>query len=131
MRFPVVLLLSAIAVLTPTAPAAAQGVSSVLRPAGTDFSVTTGIGTSSTLTSHPPLQFPPATRAVPIIGLFPYVPDEKQGKGQNEEDREHGEPAAAPRHAPSPYQESNTIARDRIESPHDSAFNEHNVFREK
>jgi len=133
MRLPVVIPFFITILLTEAATA--QGVSSVTRPAGTNFSVTTGIGSSSSVTTHPPL---PGTNtssnATPIVGLFPYVPDEnKDTAGPSVEDLEHAKPAGAPRVPPprSAYQESNAIGRDRVESPHDAAFNENNVFNEK
>ena len=120
-----------------TQAAAAQGVSSVVRPAGTNFSVTTGIGSSASVTTHAPL---PGTNtsnnATPIVGLFPYVPDDRRSKDKaapGDTDLEQAKPAAAaPKPPPrSAYQESNAIGRERVESPHDAAFNADNVFNPK
>jgi hypothetical protein len=109
--------------------AAAQGTITVTRPAGTSFSVTTGIGSSATLITHPPAPPPAFTTSVPIVGLFSYVPvpTEKKDEGRpSDEDR-----AKQPKPAPSAYQAANAIGRDRTDSPHDSAFRKDNYFRQQ
>jgi len=109
-------------------PAAhAQGTISVTRPAGVGFSVVTGIGSSATLTTHPAPPPPAFTDKARIIGLFPYVPKpgEKKDDGVRDKDR-------APVSRPPPRaQTANMIGRDRIESPHDAAFNKDNYFRQQ
>jgi hypothetical protein len=63
----------------------AQGTTSVTRPASVGFGVTTGIGSSATLTTHPP-DPPPSFTSVPIVGLLSYVPVPTEKK---EEGRRH------------------------------------------
>src|SRR5436853_4526861 len=97
MRSPVALPLF-IAILL-SQPAAAQ-----VRPAGTNSSVTTGIGSSSSVTTHPPLPGTnTTTNATPIPGLFPYVPDDRDKSdqaGPAVEDLEHAKPKGAAKPAP-------------------------------
>jgi hypothetical protein len=124
------LLFVVLASLAGICSAGAQGVSSVTRPAGASFSVTTGIGSSATLTTHPPAPPPAFTTSHPIVGLFPYVPEpiRKQDDRQSDDDRAR---APSPKPTPSPYQAANSIGRDRIESPHDAAFSKDNYFRQQ
>jgi hypothetical protein len=123
------LLFTAVASLAAITSANAQGISSVTRPAGIGFSVTTGIGSSATLTTHPPAPPPAFTTSHPIVGLFPYVPGpRRQDDRQSDEDRAR---ASAPKPTPSPYQAANSIGRDRVESPHDAAFSKDNYFRQQ
>jgi hypothetical protein len=122
------LLLAVITSLAAISSASAQGTISVTRPAGVGFSVTTGIGSRASLTTHPP-DPPPAFTSVPMVGLFSYVPVPIEKK-----DERAGDKARAPPKPPSPpsaYQAANTISRDRIESPHDAAFNSNNYFRQQ
>ncbi len=109
--------------------ASAQGTISVTRPASVGFSVTTGIGSSATLTTHPPAP-PPAFTSHPIVGLFSYVPEPAEKKEGGTRDQ-YGAPARAQAPTRSPYQESNAIGRDRVESPHDAAFSKDNYFRQQ
>ena len=124
------LLFVALASLAGIASASAQGTISVTRPAGVGFSVTTGIGSSATLTTHPPAPPPAFTNRGGIVGLFSYVPTPtgKQEDRQSDDDRAR---ALAPKPTPSPYQAANSIGRDRIESPHDAAFSKDNYFRQQ
>ena len=124
------LLFAAVASLAAITSANAQGTSSVTRPAGVGFSVTTGIGSSATLTTHPPAPPPAFTTSHPIVGLFSYVPAPtgKQDDRQSDDDRAR---VPAPKPTQSPYQAANSIGRDRIESPHDAAFSKDNYFRQQ
>jgi hypothetical protein len=106
----------------------AQGTISVTRPAGVGFSITSGIGSSATLTTHPP-DPPPAFTSVPIVGLFSYVPVPTEKKEGGTSDRTRAPPKQSS--PPSAYQAANSIGRDRIESPHDAAFSKDNYFRQQ
>ena len=123
------LLFAVIASLAAIPSATAQGTITVTRPAGVGFSVTTGIGSSATLTTHPPAPPPDFTKSVPIVGLFSYVPvpTEKKDKGTGDKSAV----APKPRRVPSAYEAANSIGRDRIESPHDAAFSNDNYFRQQ
>jgi hypothetical protein len=94
----------------------AQGTTTTTRPAGTDFSVTTGIGSSTSATTH---QVEPSLprEGSPIYGLFQSLPDEGEG-GPDRGRIDQGKPAewGAPP-SPSIPEGPNAIARDRIESP--------------
>ena len=120
-------LVVAIVLCAAISSARAQGTITVTRPAGVGFSVTTGIGSSATLTTHPPAPPPAFTNKARIIGLFPYVPvpAEKKDEGDTDKDR------AVPKAPSPPVQTSNMIGRDRIESPHDAAFSKDNYFRQQ
>jgi hypothetical protein len=122
------LLFAVIASLAAISSASAQGTNTVTRPAGVGFSVTTGIGSSATLTTHPPAPPPAFTKSVPIVGLFSYVPVpvERDDEGRGDKTRE----APKPPRTPSAYEAANSIGRDRIESPHDAAFSKDNYFRQ-
>jgi hypothetical protein len=122
------LLFAVIASLAAISSARAQGPITVTRPGGVGFSVTAGIGSSATLTTHPPAPPPHFTRSVPIVGLFSYVPVpvEKNDEGTGDKSRQTPKP---PR-VPSAYEAANSIGRDRIESPHDAAFSKDNYFRQ-
>ena len=109
--------------------ASAQGTISVTRPAGAGFSVTTGIGSSASVTTHPPDPAPAFTNKARIIGLFPYVPAPTEKKEDGARDLQR--PALKPPARPSAYQAANTIGRDRIDSPHDAAFSKDNYFRQQ
>jgi hypothetical protein len=120
----------AVGSLAAISSANAQGTISVTRPAGVGFSVTTGIGSSATLTTHPAAPPPDFTFKPRITGLMPYVPDEADKRG----DRSGGIDRARPRPPkppPSPYETANAIGRDRVESPHDAAFSKDNYFRQQ
>lgn len=96
---------------------AAQGTTSTNRPAGTDFSVTTGIGSSASTTTHKVEPGPPREGS-PIYGLYQSLPDEGEGgpdKGKIDQVKPTGQGAPRP---PAP-EGPNAIARDRIESPQD------------
>jgi hypothetical protein len=122
------LLFAVIASFAAISSAGAQGTNTVTRPAGVGFSVTTGIGSSATLTTHPPALPPAFTKSVPIVGLFSYVPVpvERNDEGRGDKTRE----APKPPPPPSAYEAANSIGRDRIESPHDAAFSKDNYFRQ-
>jgi len=122
------LLLAVITSLAAISSASAQGTISVTRPAGVGFSVTTGIGSRASLTTHPP-DPPPAFTSVPMVGLFSYVPVPIEKKDESTGDKTRAPPK--PPSPPSAYQAANTISRDRIESPHDAAFNSNNYFRQQ
>ena len=122
------LLLAIITSLAAISSANAQGTISVTRPAGVGFSVTTGIGSSAKLTTHPP-DPPPAFTSVPMVGLFSYVPVPIEKKDEGPGDKTRAPPK--PPSPPSAYQAANTISRDRIESPHDAAFSNDNYFRQQ
>jgi len=124
------LLFAAVASLAAISSASAQGTISVTRPAGVGFSVTTGIGSSATLTTHPPAPPPAFTNKARIIGLFPYVPEPAERKEGGTPDQ-YGASTKTPKPLPSRYQESNAIGRDRVESPHDAAFSKDNYFRQQ
>jgi hypothetical protein len=98
--------------------AAAQGTTTTNRPAGTDFSVTTGIGSSASTTTHKVEPGPPREGS-PIYGLYQSLPDESEGgpdKGKIDRVKPTGRGAPSPPSAP---EGRNAIARDRIESPQD------------
>jgi len=122
------LLLAVITSLAAISSASAQGTISVTRPAGVGFSVTTGIGSRASLTTHPP-DPPPAFTSVPMVGLFSYVPVPIEKKDERAGDKTRAPPK--PPSPPSAYQAANTISRDRIESPHDAAFNSNNYFHQQ
>ena len=122
------LLFAVITSLTAISSASAQGTISVTRPAGVGFSVTTGIGSSATLTTHPPA---PPTDFVshPMVGLYSYVP---APTGKNaEEPSDKSREAPKPPRVPSAYEAANSIGRDRIDSPHDAAFSKDNYFSQQ
>jgi hypothetical protein len=98
--------------------AIAQGTTSTNRPAGTDFSVTTGVGSSSSVTTHKAEPGPPLGGS-PIYGIYQSLPEEKEGKPDegNIDQAKPVESGAQPR--PSSPEGPNAIARDRIESPQD------------
>ena len=124
------LLFIAMASFAAISSASAQGTISVTRPAGAGFSVTTGIGSSATLTTHPPAPPPAFTNRGGIVGLFPYVPEPTEKKKDDGTSYDRAAPKA-PAPTPSPYQAANSIGRDRIESPHDAAFSKDNYFRQQ
>jgi hypothetical protein len=124
------LLFVAMASFAAISSASAQGTISVTRPAGVGFSVTTGIGSSATLTTHPPALPPAFTNRGGIVGLFPYVPEPTERKKDDNTSYDRAAPKA-PAPTPSPYQAANSIGRDRIESPHDAAFSKDNYFRQQ
>jgi len=98
--------------------AAAQGTTTTNRPAGTDFSVTTGIGSSASTTTHKVGPGPPREGS-PIYGLYQSLPDEGEGgpdKSQIDQVKPTGQ--GAPPQPPAP-EGPNAIARDRVESPQD------------
>ncbi len=121
-------LLAIVTSLAAISSASAQGTISVTRPAGVGFSVTTGIGSRATLTTHPPAP-PPDFTSHPMVGLFSYVPvpTERNEEGPSDKSRE----APKPPRLPSAYEAANSIGRDRIESPHDAAFSNDNYFRQQ
>jgi hypothetical protein len=98
----------------------AQGTTTINRPAGTDFNVTTGIGSNATVTTHAPLPEPSVTR--PPVEELPLLPDEnssdKSTKSSEDEVVQPFSGSAAPPDVDGP----NAIARDRIESPHDGSW---------
>jgi hypothetical protein len=97
------------------AAANAQGTN---RPAGSDFSVTTGIGSSATITTHKADPGPPRGGS-PIYGLYQSLSDDDPGKPDNSK-LDHVRPTeTGERPAASVPAGPNTIARDRIESPQD------------
>jgi hypothetical protein len=115
-------------ILVTSATAWAQGTISVNRPLGTDFSVTTGIGSSATVTTHAPLPGPPLSGKPPVTGLYQSLPEEPEQEAKVSNDT----PRWSDRSATAIVSEGpNAIARDRVESPHDAAFDENNVFNEK
>jgi hypothetical protein len=124
-EFDLRLLFAAFVACAANSSAMAQGTVSVTRPAGVGFSVSTGIGSSATLTTHapdPPSDFKGKAR---ITGLLPYVPE--PAKKKDEGDKDH----AVAKVSGAPIQTSNMIRRDRIESPHDAAFSKDNYFRQQ
>src|SRR5947209_3885558 len=97
--------------------AVAQGTTSTNRPAGTDFSVTTGIGSSAAVTTHKVEPGPPLGGS-PIYGLYQSLPDNEGKPDSGKLDRVKPiDSGAGP--APSIPEGPNAIARDRIESPQD------------
>jgi hypothetical protein len=106
-----------VAMTTVSSVANAQGTTSTNRPAGTNFSVTTGIGSSATVTTHKVEPGPPIGGS-PIYGIDQSLPDEKEAKPDGELDRAKPADASA-QPAPSIPEGPNEIARDRIESPQD------------
>jgi hypothetical protein len=123
------LLFALTASLAAIASANAQGTISVTRPASVGFRVTSGIGSSATLTTHPPAPPPDFTNKARITGLFPYVPEpvERKDEGTGDKTRETPKQPSPP----SAYQAANSIGRDRIESPQDAAFSKDNYFRQR
>jgi len=103
--------------LAAASAADAQGTTSTNRPAGTDFSVTTGIGSSATTTTHQ-VEPGPLRSGSPIYGLYQSLPDEQQDKPDGRE-LDRGKPDTGERPAQSVPDGPNAIARDRIESPQD------------
>ncbi len=98
--------------------AAAQGTTTTNRPAGSDFSVTTGIGSSAFTTTHKVEPGPPREGS-PIYGLYQSLPDGGEGgpdKDKIDQVKPTGQGAPLP---PSTPEGPNAIARDRIESPQD------------
>jgi hypothetical protein len=98
--------------------ATAQRTTTTTRPAGTDFSVTTGIGSSASTTTHKVEPGPPREGS-PIYGLYQSLPDEGEG-GPDKSKIDQAKPAGQGAPPPMPTPEGpNAIARDRIESPQD------------
>jgi hypothetical protein len=90
--------------------------SSTLRP-GTDSSVTTGIGSSSSIRTIPPGQPPPDTSRS-VFWYMPEVYEKLREDKAAEENRQRDEPAAPPPPAAEVKEDPRTmITRDRIESP--------------
>jgi len=106
------------ALVVQSAATNAQGTTSTNRPAGTDFSVTTGIGSSATVTTHKAEPGPPRGGS-PIYGLYQSLPDVGEGHKDNSK-LDHVKPSeTGERPAASAPAGPNAIARDRIESPQD------------
>jgi hypothetical protein len=102
----------AIAVTIP-APLHAQS-NSTLRPS-TDYSVTTGIGSSGSFRNGPPSE-PPAPRTSGRVMVFPEAQDRAAGETDGSEKR-MPETAAPPPAAEVKEDPRTMITRDRIESP--------------
>ncbi len=98
--------------------ATAQATTSTNRPAGTDFSVTTGIGSSASVTTHKFGPGPPRGGS-PIYGLYQSLPDESEAKAEEGKIDQVKPAGPGPLPAPSIPDGPNAIARDRIESPQD------------
>jgi hypothetical protein len=99
-------------------PANAQGTTSTNRSAGSDFSVTTGIGSSATVTTHKVEPGPPRGGSS-IDGLDQSLPDDDQGKPNNSKLDSVKPVDTGARSVPSSSGGPNAIARDRVESPQD------------
>jgi hypothetical protein len=113
---PVIAVLAAL-IASPSV-ATAQGTTTTNRPAGTDFSVTTGIGSSASTTTHKVEPGPPREGS-PIYGLYQSLPDEGEG-GPDNSQIDQAKPTGQGTPSPPPAPEGpNAIARDRIESPQD------------
>ena len=108
----IVQLAVAITVAIP-APLHAQS-NSTLRPS-TDYSVTTGIGSSSSFRNVPPSE-PPAPRTSGRVMVFPEAEDRPAGEADGRENR-MPETAAPPPAAEVKEDPRTMITRDRIESP--------------
>ena len=102
----------------PMSVANAQGTTTTTRPAGTDFSVTTGIGSSASATTHKVEPGPPREGS-PIYGLF-QSPDESESNPDAGKIDQAKPVDSGVRPSPSQVPDGpNAIARDRIESPQD------------
>jgi hypothetical protein len=114
----VTLLRAVLMTLLTSAAANAQGTTSTNRPAGTDFSVSTGIGSGSTVTTHEAEPGPPRGGS-PVSGVYQSLPDEDQGKPDSSK-IDHVKPTdTGERPTVSVPRGPNAIARDRVESPQD------------
>ena len=111
--------LIAATLLAPMSVADAQGTTTTTRPAGTDFSVTTGIGSSASATTHKVEPGPPRNGS-PIYGLF-QSPDESESNpdAARIDQAKPVDSGARPLSLPQQPDGPNAIARDRIESPQD------------
>jgi hypothetical protein len=107
-----------VALLASTLMVHAQASSSETRPAAPQ-SVTSGIGSSSTTS-----EVPPGEGRGPLLGPIPPLPEdssqqpadtEKEGAATTTDSR----PAAPKTPAAKAFEERNTIAPDRYQSPHD------------
>ena len=107
-----------VALSVASSAANAQGTTSTNRPAGSDFSVTTGIGSSATVTTHAVEPGPPGGGSS-IGGLDQSLPDDDRSKPDNSKLDRVKPVDTGVRPAPSSSGGPNAIARDRVESPQD------------